>query len=624
MWRHHSRSYHDYKLPVNMEAQQYERRVWDGARVRGKYRITEMWFSALAPDAFDLTPVRDVAEYESGCKEHKRCFGHMCSTQSGAVLAPQSMSMKTNEISTEYHRASRRAFAGENDEYVRMIQSTNYTKNGTMRSILSTPVAGSARLIATPHQGNPRELYISRNLASRLRVCRRVYCADGSENSTYVECSVNEYDQVYVDRPPALNLFSAPPFTLRYWDHDCAGLSPDAFSAMHGDFDGDEVQIYPVYEREAILEHGLWSVPGHVPFSSARRVVTDDSAFASCTDLHPYHMNVPGSMEFIEYTTLGCSQILHSPPILTLGEHTRNKHSLIQGTHDRFTDPDTEKNFVRESIRGMSDICRQQLSQPKLGDMTRIAKVAASCFCRPAEGGLHVVTRSGLLLLDGDGICDSGFPSVRAISWICAAAQQAALDSHRATAAQSSSHDFISDLILGCERDDLRTGTWDYTFVEFDGAAEDQLHRISTLWKYRSGSSIHCLLKPMVLKIELAQYVMGAYNSRVLALTGDRGLAVCRRGIQTICNYYNISLTSVEHHDISHVFSYKPESSKHPVTSRPGILARSLGWIETLEATDYTKLRGMAECKESPHTPTAAAFMSNFDNLKAKHDSYVR
>ncbi|KAG9242105.1 hypothetical protein BJ878DRAFT_389102, partial [Calycina marina] len=78
------------------------------------------------------------------------CFGHMCVTPTGSVLPPHSLSFRSGDIRTKYYIATAKAFEGKQHEYVEELKRTNYRKWGRLRSIMSTPVSGSARLVAIP------------------------------------------------------------------------------------------------------------------------------------------------------------------------------------------------------------------------------------------------------------------------------------------------------------------------------------------------------------------------------------------------------------------------------------------------------------------------------------------
>ncbi|KAF2864552.1 hypothetical protein K470DRAFT_208512, partial [Piedraia hortae CBS 480.64] len=95
------------------------------------------------------TSLNSLYEYKSGCREHKDCYGHLCSVN-GATLPPHSMSLRSGSKATEYNKAARLVFDVDTKGYVSAIQRTNFTKHGTMRPTMSTPISGSGRLIATP------------------------------------------------------------------------------------------------------------------------------------------------------------------------------------------------------------------------------------------------------------------------------------------------------------------------------------------------------------------------------------------------------------------------------------------------------------------------------------------
>lgn len=609
-----------------MEPQRFERRVYNGAQITGKYRISSIRY-ALMPNNSSIRTVNvnNIGEYEASCRLHKQCFGHMCKTKGGLVLAPHSMSIKSGDIATEYHKASKFAFEGRGEEYIDAIKKVNYTKFGNMRSVMSTPVAGSCRLIATPQWQFGRGcLAISRNLASRMRVCKKVYDSHGNQEAAYVETELKEDDWVIVVRPPSLNFGNTQPMKVKFWSHDCAGIHPESFSVFHGDFDGDEIQIYPVYNAESIAECESWEQVPLPAFVECRELYNNNINRMSMNGALDVHECDDDDAHFLLYTTLSAKEMMEGTDDLFYGKYTRNKPEHIKGMGQRFNTRSTEDSFVTESIRGMSDVSNQQSTQGHLGGMTRVAKIVASCFHRPAEGGLWVAARSGREPLRMDGVVDSGVPSVRAISSLCAVAQQAALDSHRADTHNTASHDFIGDLVLGCANKESKSVTSKYTMVEFSDKFILTMNTSTWVkWKYARSASVFCLCEPALIPVKYTMSIIGAYNPVVLTMVQDYGndvVSVCARGIRTICNYYKIKMSELELNDISYVFSYKPGASNHPITSRDGLTSRSLGWIETLQATDYTKLRNLQTDFEAPHTTTAAMFMSNFSLLTEKHD----
>lgn len=609
---------------VKMERQEFRRRVYNSAPVSGFYMITSITPARFGPNEKPRTVnVNTLYEYESGCKEHRDCYGHLCAVNGDVVLPPHSMSLRSGDIATEYNKAAKLVFTGDIGGYVDAVKKTNLTKDGTMRLTMSTPVAGSCRLIATPQwEFGTSCIAISENLASRMVVCRRATNDDGSEDSVYVEDHLRENDWVIVVRPPSLHFGNTQPMKVKYWKHQCAGIHPESFSVFHGDFDGDEIQMYPVYEQGSINECESWE---QLPLP----------AFVSGRDAYNSYVSLPrqtllqlkqcgeGEADFIRFTTLSSKQIMAEPPRLAFGEYSRNKERHISGMSSRFKTRRTEASFVDESIRGMGDVARQQMSQGALGDMTRVAKVVASCFYRPATGGLHVVTRHGSNILSDDSVCDSGASVVRGMSAICAVAQQAALDSHRAESHDVTSHDFIDDIILGCNRETNAGVTHAVTLVETSSHVTVSTGKRWYKWMYTSAHSSFYLCDPSKFPPALRQCIVGAYNPIMLAYVLNQNgnvHEVCKRGVTTVCNYYGIHMSPVELNDIAHVFSYDVRASVHPITSREGMLARSLGWIETLLATDHSKLPGLIGSVGVPLTTTSAMFMSNFEDLKTRHD----
>lgn len=626
-----------------MEAQTFTRRVYAGAPINGFYTISAIRFKQFGKnERFRTLRVENISEYESGCSIHRQCFGHMCETPNGTILPPQSMSMKTMEITSEYHAASRLAFAGDTHGYIERLKKTNYTKKGTMRGIMSTPIAGSCRLVVTPLWGcRLNDIGISKNLASRLKVCRRKYTDDSLVHGVYVETELSDGDNVIAVRPPSLNIWNTQPMKVKLWNIDCMGIHPATFSAFHGDFDGDEGHMYPVYDTDSIAECEAWRVKPLDIFDEGRdkfdnlsiELRYDDIPQSSNPEVDAARRRAlasersdPEMAKFIETTTLSAAQLKRESYKLVLGNYCRNKDVHITGIGNRFNDTNTEDSFVIESIRGTGDICRQQLSQGALGYMTRTAKVIASCFYRPVDGGLYVVSRQGNKRLVNDNIQDSGTPSVRAIANLCSVSQQAALDSHRAETHDTISHDLISDLILGCNRKTNISPTSHLTVVQFSSTVGDAIiNSCEPVWRY-TGYNTTILCEPSNVSRIAADYISAAYNPVVLSKIAKRrndATEVCRTGIRLICNYYKIAMSQIELHDISVVFSYDPSASESPITTAEGVLSRSLGWIETLLATDYTTLPDL-ECDfETPNTSTAAMFTGNFNNMRHKVDSNI-
>jgi hypothetical protein len=589
------------------------RLVYPGAPVVGPARIKAVKVEK-APDDANIETVRvpNFAHYESGCRVHADCWGHFCRTPSGILLPPQSMSMRTGDIMTEYLKASRFAFDGRKTEYLASLESTNFTKNGTMRSIMSTPVAGSARLIATPMWWRRNVVWVSKNLADKLKTCYIHIDEEDVIEPTYKERTLAEGDNVILTRPPPLNIWNTQPMTVRFWDHGCIGVHPETFTMFHGDYDGDEAHIIPLYHPTSLLECTSWTVPSNEKFDEGR------AEYAANNTVDFLDEDYWNRCEFMNTTTVSSAQMFSDVKRAVYGNISRNKDSNLKAMHNRFNTTDTERDFVSQSIRGMKDVCKQQLSQGLIGDMTRVAKIAAMCFTRPATGGLYVVTNTGSKLLCGDGLVDAGVPAVRAVMSLCEVAQQAALDSHRVQESDMTSHDFVSDILLGRPVLEPKGGKLPSLVVFSENCPSSVVSQVDPLWKYKADGGIVALCKKQYFNAEVSRYITGSYSPRMTSSIANNKFTaqqLCHTSLIVACNYYGIRLTPIELKDLSYVLSYEISLSSSPITTRSGLLARSLPWIETIEGTDVTKLQEIKTGWQEPFSSTSSMFTSNFSRM---------
>ncbi|KXL50342.1 MAG: hypothetical protein FE78DRAFT_66951 [Acidomyces sp. 'richmondensis'] len=595
------------------EAVKVTRLVYPGAPVSGVATVKSAKI-VKAPDNANIYTVRvpNIAHYESGCRDHAGCWGHFCVTDSGIMLPPQSLSMRVGDIATEYLKSSRLAFEGRRTDYIKGLEKTNFTKDGTMRCIMSTPIAGSARLIATPMWRRRDVVWISPNLAAKLKTCYVDVDDNGVSDHVYKERSLSEGDHVILVRPPPLNIWNTQPMKVAFWDHDCIGVHPETFSMFHGDYDGDEAHIIPVYHPLSIRECESWTVPSSTTFSSTRERYLRDNPDTVADDDY-YHR-----CAFINTTTVSSSEMKNEVLKLAYGNASRMKDSSMVDMHRRFNDRNTELDFVAQSIRGTRDVCRQQLSQGLIGDMTRVAKMAAMCFVRHREGGLYVLSRNGPVLLCNDGITDPGVPCVRAVMSVCEVAQQAALDSHRVQESNMASHDIVSDLFIGrpvLEPCGKRLPT---IVVLEERTTKEQVSYFKPLWKFSTDGYIVLLCNPVRVPAGLKQLVAGSYNPVILSSVSDsdsRAQVLCYRGLSVVCNYYGLKLTPTELKDMSYLMSFKVRESSEHITTRTGLLERGLQWIETLEGTDITCIDRLVGHWGYPLSSTSSMFLGNFTGL---------
>jgi len=518
--------------------------------------------------------------------------------------------MRVGVISTQFLRASQSAFSGEDAIYKKKLVQTCLTKRGHLRATMSSPVAGSMRLVAVNQTRYARDVFcISKTLAETVRF-ERVTITDGVASRTSEWSTLQEGDYVLLNRPPTLTLRSMQPAVVRFWEHHCAGVHTELFSWMHGDFDGDEIHAVVLGDPRSIEEAKAWIVAPLPEFERARR---REREMGIQNEFLPSDVG----LDFMRYTTVSATQLMNGDTDLIFGEETRNPTKHMNATTKRFHDRMTESNFVSESIRGTADVCKQQLSQSSIGDLSRTSRIAASCFTRDASGALVCAARDGIIHLDATPTLDRGVPSTRAIIKICSVAQQALLDAHRAGGSSTGGIDLISNMLRGAQ-----TGQEELDKVTLCAFPTGTVGLPKTLWRLEAPRHLLCLLDISDLGPYHYQQCAGSYSPMVLRrIEGHRRVSVCRTGIEYVCMYYDIRLTDVEMTDLSYCMSHKPEASPHPITTREGMMARELSALDTLIATDFTKLPLLVNSTSRPITSTCAMFMSNFSELTRKRTS---
>lgn len=266
-----------------------------------------------------------------------------------------------------------------------------------------------------------------------------------------------------------------------------------------------------------------------------------------------------------------------------MAEQTRTRIEHINGIRERYDTDAVSKNFVEDSIRGMGDTNTQQLSQPIVGDMSRIARIAASCVKQEADGTVGICTETSFMAMcKFDFDTKAGNTALRGISVICAAFQQVKLDSHHAKKRAMASHDLISDMIVGSK----------LTLVLFDRSFLGQIRKIvKPAWMNVLDNVIYALCDPTCLETVPSIYVTGTYNPIALkSIPIEKRIDVCHKAISAVIRYYSLGVSEIEISFLSVLFAFKPEKSIRPVTTREGIKVRDLRWTETSMATHYAGL----------------------------------
>ncbi len=565
------------------------RLAYDGCDPSDTWIITGIGHSKIDMEKVGIMNVSTIAEYEAGCQEHigERCLGHLCKTPYGNVLPMQSLAVSTGVITNDVSKAARFAFEGPGQYYFTksrdVLLNSMKKKTGRMRKgVLNCHIDGSLRMVITPQLDLGKEwVAIPKYLLDKWSV---VYF-DGDSNR-YKSRHVQDGDYGIAIRPPSLSIKSVQPIRITFWDQTCLGISPYILKAFDGDYDGDEMHVFPVYSPASIQECKDWMSTPNPKFDKARKIYND--------------ICIPNKgkfqYSFMDHTTMSFEEIANGSQQPVLAEETRTTLEHIEGFRKRYDTISVNRNFVAESIRGMGDTNAQQLSQPIVGVMSRIAKLAASCVIHSDDDLVYIATKTGIdLVSQYPRDMKSGSPAMRGISTMCAGIQQIALESHHAKKRSLPSHDMISEMMEGS----------DLTLVIFslDFIPSRIKSSINPVWMNKSLDGIYVLCKPNSLASIPRHYIIGSYNPIVLSFVEDKKrFDVCRLAISKVVQYYEFALSDTEIHCVAALFSYKPELSRQPITTRDGMKDRNLRWTEVVMANHYTELRNMVSSDPIPST----------------------
>jgi hypothetical protein len=600
-----------------MEPFVVERLVYDGSDPSDDWVVTGIGHSKLNMSNIKTVSISSLNEYEAGCKIHAtRCLGHMATPPSGVILPPSSLVVHTTTVSNDIWNAAYWAFGGSDEyhkeKYKSILLESMKKKTGRMRKgILNCHIDGSARMIIQPHRYHcidSREIIcIPSYLKGIWKVCRLDYATN-----KYVTLPVEDGDKCIVVRPPGLTGKSNQALKIKFWNKECLGINQKIVKALHGDYDGDELHIFPIYSKGAIEEWLRWSMtPNH----------TIDLAESIYVNSELWDRNAERD-DFMLHTTLSFKQIMDgkSAPIMANQARTRDEH--ISQIHYKMNHPEEMSiNFFNDSVKGMGEVNRQQLFQPVAGDMSRILRICASCVYHRPDGMMGIFSESGfvpIIRIDPDE--SEGSASVRIGSIICAEAQQAYLESHHKKVNSEVSHNMIEDLVVGSE----------YTIVVYSGI--DNPDSIDATLKYKNGNRLYTWAKPHSVSSHNVNKIVAAYSPIVLEMIPQhRRHDVCKLGIKVVTIYHNIPISEFELTSMAVLYTYrvyvkgtckcKGKDSRHPIyehpiTTRDGMEARGLHWLETTMATHYTGLRSRLNNGDMPistvKTVSAAIMSGNF------------
>lgn len=605
--------------------------AYEGSDPTDCRKIVAIGHSRVDTSKIYIQKVATIEEYEYGCKEHEEgCRGHICETPSGMLLPPQHMALRTNIMKNEIYAAAQHAFASPTryhmSEYKRILTEMLQGKDGKMRSgVLTSPVDGSLRMAVIPHTFENAEdiyscpvsgikvpswkaIFIPHYLSDKFKIVRV-----DKQTSRYVGEYLRNGDAALCIREPALDSGSVTLVRVFYWNKTALGVHPTLIKALRGDYDGDELHVFPLYSEESIQCVDSWTVTPHPDFVKASAVY----ARYFYPDRHS------GSMGFMWHTNFSFKELLNGkdPPLMSGFNRMKPEH--IDMLRKRSDPRETARTLIETSIEGLNSINIQQHSQPIVGDMSRIARLALASIKQLDDGSFYVVNNNAIIpLIRSSMDKESGNSAVRAISRICATGQQAMLQAHKITKNATPSHDMIRDMVSGSE----------YTVVLLKHAAS-----VSSMFDFDSTEDVRwhpnigkfkCLLcRPEVIDYRFIPYIHGAYNPMVLSvLPEERRYGVCKRGIEMVFKQYNVPISTTELDALSVAYTYMVTSKKFrssvpsPITSRDGIASRKLHWFEVTVATSYYQLQMMLERDDTMLTPvntiSSAVAVCNFDFLE--------
>ena len=629
----------------------YERTISKGQPTSKRFKIKEYYTEQSRNIIIPVLKVSSYQEYAAGCSLHNnRCLGHFCVTPRGTILLPQKLVSTLGIMSNQYAKMAEDIFkrdsANQEQEYRQKLRSLMLGKSGKMRGDMAGgTVDGSMRIVLSLcWEIPPNHLAVPRKLASNMRVLRvSKDPSTGIPLAYYIEDHVREEECEIVNtkdstgrisaiekvnfegdyhmgvRPPSLWAGNDQPQKIVLWNHECLGISPSNAEEYHADHDGDEFQSYHLTESKSLEQCKLWKQLNEDKFEKAvRNLPLPDSCYGVPKDKRDKFFDYLGLRErYMVHSTLSIRELQDGVKLPAIAKSSRMKDSMADMLAHRLRNPNKVwEDIYDESIRGIKDIMAQRLNQGDLGDMSRQAKLAASCVKYKGQGRFEIKISNGTVSVF-DPMLENvdhdiqyplgGNPCIRAVSAICQVAQQAALDSHRVSQEVSSSLDLVNNLIKGGSE----------SLVVFNGTINKRC-----TWKYMNGNETFAIIRNESVK-DIATKIIAAYNPVVLKevkIMDGNVKEVCRNGILVVCNYYNIKLSKLELYSLAELLCYKCSISSSPITTKDGLNDRKMRWMTTIFANHFGLLadmqkKGMTKYPISPETITESFAFGNFDYI---------
>lgn len=574
------------------------RLVYDGCDPSDTWVIDGIGHSKMDMSKVEIMDVNTISEYEGGCSihENERCMGHICRTPYGNLLPMQSLAVSTGSITNDVCKSARFAFQGSSQYHSenskKILRDSMKQKTGRMRKgIVNCHIDGSLRMVI-----GPEDYYDSDDLSKHSWIMVPQYLRDtwkvvylDEDEFKYKSRYVVEGDYTVVERPPALSVKSVQCARIGFWSHPYMGISPYLVKAFDGDFDGDEMHLFPVYSSAAVQECKDW-------------IITFNSTLEKAKAMYD-NSNIPDKgmswYSFMQHTTLSFDEIKNGAEQPIMAEETRTTLQHLTDFRLRYDTDAVSKKFLDESIRGMADTNAQQILQPVIGDMARIAKLSSTNVLVRPNGKIHIATTTSF---EEVGECNvdnnAGSPAMRGLSTMTSGIQQVALESHHAKKKSMPSHDMVTEMLQG--------GPVTFVMLHKNDIITERRVRLSIDPKmlYVGDDGMYLACDPESIRSLPKSYIKAAYSHKVLSLIDEpQRLDVCRLALDKVIRYYGFAISEVELECLSVLFSYKVELSNYPITTREGMNDRKLRWTEVMMSSNYGELRKMVESGPIECTP---------------------
>lgn len=582
-------------------------------------------WSYVHPTAYSITrfetPPRGIecnsmSEYEVGCHLHRECYGHLSRTPAGIVIVPGTLARRTtdnrnlfNELAMSvFQRSIRRSAVFYQDALRGMMLGKRGQVRGSMES---ASIEGSARLVIVPCWDlGYDEVCLPISMAKNFRAATMVYGSNGDRRTTYGEVSIRSGDWVLMVRPPSLSHASVQPFKVKLWERPCIGLYPGRCSEFHADYDGDEMQMYHLSDPESIAECKAWCPVSRDPFIEAgekfRQLTHEAAGLAVPTKPQDFSSNNRSYRNtFMAASNMSMEEVINGVPYPHFTRESRMKPAMMSEFSQRAKDTafrEQALRYVAASIAGQSDVARQQLSQGHIGDVSRQARLAASCFKATEDGTITVAEADGVRVVGREpSLCSTrGNVMLRGINAMCGKAQQALLDSHRAGISHYTARNLIEDALQGSDvglyvlpptaqnwAPRMAACKWVSSTTEYTIALVDRNNDRTAFDRCASG-----LLSPWSLAGRAKQErEQGVPEAEVASICRR----LCRLALSVVCTHCDVELSTEELTGVAWMLAYKPEADVHPVTNRAGFKARNLRPLVDMAVNHFGRFHRLCE-----------------------------